>query len=51
MKISNSLLPSHDGMLFSTLSVIPSATIVTVLRFHVGNLVGDLLFMAHMSLL
>jgi hypothetical protein len=51
MKISNSMLPSHDGMLFCTLSLLRHVAIVTVLRFHVGNLVGELLFTAHTSLL
>ena len=48
---SNSPLPSHDGMLSSTLSLVPSVTITTLLHFHVGNLVTDLLFRAHTSLL
>ena len=48
---SNSPLPSHDGMLSSTLSLVPSVTIATFLHFHVGNIVVDLLFTAHTSLL
>jgi len=48
---SNSPLPSHDGMIFSTLPIVPSLTIATFLPFHVGNIVVDLLFAAHTSLL
>jgi hypothetical protein len=38
-------------MFFSTLSLFPSVTIATFLHFHVGNIVVDLLFTAHTSLL
>lgn len=48
---SNSPLPSSDGMIFSTLSLVISVTIATFLHFHEGNIVVDPLFTAHTSLL